>query len=642
MSLRSKIVLVLTLVIGIYALSDSLVRNAIIRPYFEKIEYSGAEVDCERIVMALEQKLEALDELCLNWAEYDGTYNFVQSRDESFSQSNLAPARLRRNGIDLLFVCDSEGNVVYHFLEDGDPSFSETDPLSLKSFPTGQFDALHPLLNEEVLVNGREKGLFPTEHKPLLVSSRHILPTSGEGQPRGRIILGRFLGDRLDDELSTRSRVDFDYWKLHGEDPLPPAESSLRDEVTASLSPLLRETPEGQLYAYTTFDDIMQRPSLLLRANVNREVARTRDAAMRYALISTIAATLLGLLALLGLLQRIVLTPISQLTSHALRIGQEDDLSARLEMDRADEVGVLANEWDAMLEKLESSRNALAESARAAGMSEIASGILHNVGNVLNSVNISATLIEQGVRELGTEDLQKLAILLEENRDDLASFVAEDPRGQFLQPYISALAEQVGGQHGKMLEELNSLTHGIEHIRELIRSQQEYAVRSDLVEKVALVDQVELAFELTEKSLGHDPGLQVERAYEVEPWVHIDRHRLVEILVNLIQNARQAMAEAGVQPRCMQLAIEAAGADRVRIRVSDNGSGISEENLVKVFHVGFTTKKSGHGFGLHSAANTAVALGGSLAAVSDGPGQGATFVLEVPTRRSSNHEGAAA
>ena len=642
MSLRSKIVLVLTLVIGLYALSDSLVRSALIRPYFEEIEYSGAEVDCERIVLALEQKLEALDELCLNWAEYDGTYDFVQSRSAAFVQSNLAPTRLRRNGIDLLFVCDSEGEVIYHFLEDGDPGASETAPLSLKSFPTGQLDALHPLLNDEVLVNGREKGLFPTEYKPLLVSSRRILPTSGQGHVRGRIILGRFLGDRLDDELSDRSRVDFEFWELHGDVPLPPGEARLRDEVTASMSPVIHETPEGQLYAYTTFTDILQRPSLLLRANVKREVAKTRDAAMRYAVLSTIAATLLGLLVLLGLLQRIVLTPISQLTSHALRIGQEDDLSARLDMDRSDEVGVLANEWDAMLGKLESSRNALAESARAAGMSEIASGILHNVGNVLNSVNISATLLEQGVRELGAEDLQKLALLLEENRDDLARFVAEDPRGQFLQPYVSALAEQVGGQHGKMLEELGSLAHGIEHIRELIRSQQEYAVRSDLIERVALVDQVELAFELTEKSLGNDPGLEVERAYEIEPWVHIDRHRLVEILVNLIQNARQAMAEAGVQPRNLRLGIETAGADRLRIRVSDNGTGITEENLVKVFQVGFTTKKSGHGFGLHSAANTAAALGGSLAAESDGPGQGATFVLEIPVRKVESCEEAAA
>jgi signal transduction histidine kinase len=360
---------------------------------------------------------------------------------------------------------------------------------------------------------------------------------------------------------------------------------------------------------------------------------------MRYAVLSTIAACLIGLLALLGLLQKIILTPLSQLTTHAVRIGQADDLSSRLGLERGDEIGVLASEWDAMLEKLEHSRRALAQSARAAGMSEIASGILHNVGNVLNSVNISASMVEQGVRELGQDDLDELARLLEENRDDLAQFVAEDPRGQYLQPYVSALAEQVRGQHGKILEELTSLSGGIEHIRELIRSQQEYAVRSDLVEAASLAEQFEQALSLTEKSLGVDRGLEIERRFEDDTTAVIDRHRVVEILVNLIQNARQSMGAAGVAPRRLTLGIEHPQEGRVRLLVQDNGVGIPAENLVRVFSVGFTTKKDGHGFGLHSSANTATALGGALSVESDGPGQGATFILEIPCRESRSHAG---
>jgi signal transduction histidine kinase len=87
--------------------------------------------------------------------------------------------------------------------------------------------------------------------------------------------------------------------------------------------------------------------------------------------------------------------------------------------------------------------------------------------------------------------------------------------------------------------------------------------------------------------------------------------------------------ESGCDGKQVTLRV-ASGEGRVRVSVIDNGVGIPAENLTRIFNQGFTTRKDGHGFGLHSGALAARELGGSLHVHSDGAGQGASFTLELP------------
>jgi signal transduction histidine kinase len=326
----------------------------------------------------------------------------------------------------------------------------------------------------------------------------------------------------------------------------------------------------------------------------------------------------------------VVIEPLSQLTSKAVEIGRRDDTTIRVGMQRKDEIGQLAGEFDRMLEKLARSREQVIETARLAGMSEIATGVLHNVGNVLNSVNVAANLASTRAQELSTGDLEMLVKVLEQHQADLVSFVDRDPRGKHLVPFLAELTRALGTQKTSLQDELRSLNQGIEHIAELVRAQQTYAGQKGVFERTALEEQVEAALSISGQILGSSADVEVQRSYEPLPAVKVDRHKLMEILVNVLQNARQSLAERGGDGKRITLSISRPDPRTARIAVTDNGVGIAPENLTRIFHHGFTTKKSGHGFGLHASANAATEMGAKLQARSDGPGRGATFWIDIP------------
>jgi C4-dicarboxylate-specific signal transduction histidine kinase len=271
----------------------------------------------------------------------------------------------------------------------------------------------------------------------------------------------------------------------------------------------------------------------------------------------------------------------------------------------------------------------LIEASRAAGMAEIATGVLHNVGNVLNSVNVSTTLVADRLRASRMNKLTRVAELLREHSSDLAHFLAQDPKGRILPEYVADLANHLAGEHETVRLEVESLARNIEHIKEIVAMQQNYARVSGLLETLAPAELVEDALRINAAALARH-SVRIVREFDSVPPVQVDRHKVLQILVNLLSNAKYALGETPPGSRELRLGIHPVDGRHVRITVWDNGAGIAPENLTRVFQHGFTTRKNGHGFGLHSGANAARELGGSLTAQSEGLGQGATFVLELP------------
>jgi len=273
----------------------------------------------------------------------------------------------------------------------------------------------------------------------------------------------------------------------------------------------------------------------------------------------------------------------------------------------------------------------LVDTSRQTGMAEVATGVLHNVGNVLNSVNVSCTLVVDRVRHSRVANLTKVAAMLEAQNGSLAEFLTHDRKGRKIPAYLCSLAPVLMEEQSFTLKELHSLRDRVDHIKEIVAMQQSYAKVSGIIETLPIIQLVEDAISLNTGALARH-GVTVQRQFEHTPLVATDKHKVLQILLNLIRNAKHACEAGGREPKLLTLRVVSPQADLVQVQVIDNGVGIPPENLTKIFAHGFTTRPGGHGFGLHSGALAASELGGQLSASSEGSGRGATFTLELPLK----------
>ncbi|MBA1429654.1 DAHL domain-containing protein [Pseudomonas orientalis] len=280
-------------------------------------------------------------------------------------------------------------------------------------------------------------------------------------------------------------------------------------------------------------------------------------------------------------------------------------------------------------QQLKDAQSELMDSARQAGMAEIATNVLHNVGNVLNSVNISADLVSRKLRSSKAQGLGKAMQLINAHQDDLGTFLTEDEKGKLLPAYLNQLVEAIAIEQQGMSEELTQLSKSVDHIKDIVSTQQSYAGACSLLEPVDIGALMDDALRMNAGALSRH-HVTVVKQYAPVPQILGDKHRLLLIMVNLISNAKYAMSSLSERPRQITLTVEQTDDDRLRISVKDDGEGIPAENMTRIFTHGFTTRKEGHGFGLHSCALAAVEMHGQLTAHSDGPGLGAVFTLTIP------------
>lgn len=311
----------------------------------------------------------------------------------------------------------------------------------------------------------------------------------------------------------------------------------------------------------------------------------------------------------------------------------EDKVQVRT-AELAKTVGELRNEIDERARaeaKMRTLHGQLVDASRRAGMAELANGVLHNVGNVLNNVNISAAVLLDRLAKSKSDGLKKAVDLIREHQADLAEFLTRSKQGQKLPLYLEQLASHLLQERDTLIGETRELSGQIDHMKEIVSRQQSYARVSGATSRgrpSQIVDDVVAVQETSFRR--HD--IRVEKHIDYDPECELDRSRVMQVLMNLLSNAKHSLCEHGHGGAVCEIATTKAGDDRIRLTVTDNGVGIPAANLAKIFGHGFTTKKDGHGFGLHHSANAATEMGGRLWAESDGEGKGAKFVLELPIR----------
>ena len=395
---------------------------------------------------------------------------------------------------------------------------------------------------------------------------------------------------------------------------------------------------------------------LLVLTNNRAELRRT---AITWASVYGGAILLTTLLASLiaTLFQRAVAAPLSALARTAKAVTDRNDYTVRAAPSQTTEVAALAEAFNTMLVEIgrrdaelarqltalnkevkerEAAEDSLKQKTREllrlsheAGMAEVATGVLHNIGNALNSINVSAELLADHLTGGARNSATALRAFFQTPPPKAAPVFSSHPQGPEVLAFASSHSTHATDQIDFASQELATLRTGVAHLKDIVARQQALAKSVRHSETFDLRDAVQEAL-LLDKTGGHSggPRLRIEQTCEGSPLVLTDRSAVVQILVNLFANARAALASA--PSPLLRVRIGPPSASLLPISVTDNGVGIHPHQLVSIFSYGFTTKAGGHGFGLHNAANTARLLGGALRVRSDGPGRGAVFTLELP------------
>ena len=266
--------------------------------------------------------------------------------------------------------------------------------------------------------------------------------------------------------------------------------------------------------------------------------------------------------------------------------------------------------------------------ARSAGMAEVASGVLHNVGNVLNSVNVSVSVIREQIRKTKSANLSRLVDMLNSNKDNIALFIEKDEKGKQIPKFLSLLSVQLEDEKVNLFCELDQLSKNVDHIKNVISMQQSYAGSYGVREKVKMSDLVEDALKINMQGIAQH-GIEIVREYENVPMLYIDKHKALQIVINLISNAKYALIDSGKEEKKIIVNIKMNNSD-ISVEIKDTGIGIAPEDIPHLFEYGFKKRKGGHGYGLHHSALVANELGGRLSVRSEGLSEGASFIIVIP------------
>lgn len=612
MSIRTKMIALLALLFVILIMIEIAVQESVLLPSFAELERDDAKVSMRRIDYALDMTLGQLESSAADWGNWIDVYRFVQKPDRDFVDANMTRVTMKELQLNALVIVDLDGRIVSsltHELETGralnlDLASGKTLP---EDFPW-----------RANLISGRAaKGFMQTNQGVMMMTASPIMDGTGQGDHRGMVIMGRLLTPLQIERLGALAQASF---------------SVIQDGRAFDEETVLETRSSTQIYR--GIRDIYGRPLMTLKVDLPRNISAHGQRVITYATAYLVLAAVVALILLLAIVNKLVLAPLARVTNHAVRIGNGTDLTARLNLPGKDEIARLAREFDRMVARLDETRRQLVDQSFRAGFAELAKGILHNLGNALTPSVVRLARLSERLRDAPARDLETACTQLRELHDGAA------PPGE---------AQRCGELWEFMRLGCREMTSTVEEAREDVEVIQRQAVivqtslaelmrsthNATPIEPVSLPELVSETLEIVPDAYRRRLQVDADESLVRVGTVRVARTILGMVLQNLIINAADAVREAGRERGMLRVAaeiVQEAGKDQLHLHCKDNGVGIPEANLEKVFEHGFSTKSkdTNFGIGLHWCANAISALGGRIWAASEGPGLGASMHLILP------------
>ncbi len=618
MSLKKKTIAIIFAVFVFSGAMHLIVQELVVMSSFRELERERAVNNMGMVLGSLSREFQTLSTTASDWAYWDDLYHFAAGRNPEFLKTTLDENALLNIKLNLMNIYDQDGKMLW-----GKSLGGSGEELDFGDLSAPKLSAGHPLrqLSQPI---GEVAGFVPTENGPLMLHAKNILTNERTGPASGSFVLGRFLDIEAVTRMADQLRLQLSVSIIPDGEPVPDWAPELAHGF--SHSPILLKETRNVLESSTILADIHGRPFLQVRVDAPREVVARGRAAVLLATVTLSCAGLLVAGLLLFMLHNTILTPLARLTRHTVSLGETDNLRSRLDFERKDEIGVLAKAFDQMIGRLAEARKKLVDQSFQAGVAEMAGGVLHNIGNAMVPLQVGSANLKDELQAASVEEL-KTAI------PELADPATTGNRREELARFVVRAGAEMAEKIERSKKHVADFARQIQYVQQILADQSHYARAARILEPLDMACIVSRA----EQSMA--APMRAAMAVEIDPGVRgvgpvlSSRAALQQVVVNLMINAAESIMERGVEDgrllvRAVREAVE--GIPMVHFFFEDNGMGIEEEHLDRVFERNFSTKKRSSGLGLHWSANTVNALKGSLYAKNKENGGGACLHLLLP------------
>jgi sensor domain CHASE-containing protein len=572
---------------------------------------------------AIDREIKQITTIVTDWAHWTDTYKYIKGEHADYEADNLdLDNTLSALGMNFLGYYDTAGNTVWSRAED----LESGNQIYLGQLTGTELPGNHPLMQHKTLKT-IIKGIMPTEQGPLLIVAEPILTSDGLGPIAGTLMMGRFLNDAAIQRIGDLTKLSIAIKTVSEHKTL------LNQTSPSNASPGLVytefnmvETPKNW-QVQTTIADIFNNPILILQIDTPRDISGQGTKAVEQSLWVLAATGMLVMLVLWKLLQQAILKPLAKLTDHALRIGEDDNYTTRLQLEREDEVGVLAHTFDQMIDRLTETRQRLVDQSYHSGIAEMASGVLHNIGNAITPLNVRLATLHQEMRTAPLEEMDMAAT-------ELADPSTPSERRGDLQQFVTLAGTEMASLIKESQKSLEISIQQVGQVQEILTDQQRFSRSARVIEPVDMVALIQKAETGLVPDMKNLLGITINDSVAECGFIAGVRAALQQVITNLLINAAESIQSTKTRPGRVTISAEkkvVQGKPMVELCFEDNGAGIDPEHQKTLFERGFSTKnRDGSGYGLHWSANTLQALGGQLTAKSSGMGGGASLFVLLP------------
>jgi two-component system, NtrC family, sensor kinase len=611
MRVRAKVTLLLALLFAVLIGAQWAIQQRLLLPRFEELERASARTDMQRVQLAVERELQSLGAAASDWGNWADTWQYMLRPNPQYERSNLTDTAVRTLKVDYLALVASDGHFVWARAidplsgEHTEIQFNHTDHLEL---------AWQHALERGTPVS----GLVDTNAGVLLASGAPILDGFNHGPSRGMVVIGR-LFDRAEQlRIGNQAQVALEMSRWRG---------SAEAAAALPLGMQLAATPDS-ITVRQVLSDLSGRPLLTLGISVPRTVSARGAQAVRYSTLSVSVAAAIVLAALLWLIGRIVLGPLGTVTDHAARIAAADDLSARLNSGRRDELGTLASSIDNMVERLAQSRRELIDRSFESGAAENAAGVLHELGNAMTPLIVHADALGQLMGIMPIDEVRR-------GIDELFVDAPDAQRQQDLRQYLKLLAAELARSHERAGDSLRQLLEQAQAIQASLAVQRRQPRAGAVMQTMTPAELVTrglerlTAFQRSRLEVELSAGLAALGA------MSLPCTTLAMVLQKLAQYAADAAARAGLPRTRLRVGADGPSAEAgstLHLRIESEAGGVGPQELPGLFDKppSMDSPVAGVGYDLHWCANTLHALGGGISAHSAGPASGIRFDIRLP------------